>query len=171
MGRAFSIHTAAGMLGNAVAPITIVLLLSVTNWQTALIICGIMGGLISLLIAANADAFQETLPQTHERQKTSTQSGLRLLFSRPILLGALFFLGIGIAGHGISAFGVATLTVIHDITVTDAAAILSAYLFASPLGVLCGGWIADRIRRHVGVIRNNDFVGHRPIRFAKVQAG
>ena len=148
MGRAFSIHTAAGMLGNAVAPITVVLLLSVTSWQTALIICGIMGGIISLLIGANADAFRETLPQAHDRQKTTTRSGLRLLFSRPILLGVLFFLGIAIAGHGISAFGVATLTVIHDITVTDAAAILSAYLFASPLGVLCGGWIADRIRHH-----------------------
>ena len=47
-----------------------------------------------------------------------------------------------------SAFGVATLTIIHEITVTEAATILSAYLFASPIGVLCGGWIADRIRHH-----------------------
>ena len=97
MGQAFSIHTAAGMLGNAVAPVTMVLLLSVTDWKTGLIVCGVTGGLASVLIAA---------------------------------------------------FGVATLTIIHEITVTEAATILSAYLFASPIGVLCGGWIADRIRHH-----------------------
>ena len=148
MGQAFSIHTAAGMLGNAVAPVTMVLLLSVTDWKTGLIVCGVAGGLASVLIAANAGALQETVSQTEIKQPSTARSGLRLLFSQPILLGALFFLCIGVAGHGVSAFGVATLTVIHEITVTEAATILSAYLFASPIGVLCGGWIADRIRHH-----------------------
>ena len=148
MGQAFSIHTAAGMLGNAVAPVTMVLLLSVTDWKTGLIVCGVAGGLASVLIAANAGALQETVSQTEIKQPSTARSGLRLLFSQPILLGALFFLCIGVAGHGVSAFGVATLTIIHEITVTEAATILSAYLFASPIGVLCGGWIADRIRHH-----------------------
>ena len=148
MGQAFSIHTAAGMLGNAVAPVTMVLLLSVTDWKTGLIVCGVTGGLASVLIAANAGALQETVSQTEIKQPSTARSGLRLLFSQPILLGALFFLCIGVAGHGVSAFGVATLTIIHEITVTEAATILSAYLFASPIGVLCGGWIADRIRHH-----------------------
>mgnify|MGYP000055908351 FL=1 len=148
IGQAFSIHTAAGMLGNAVAPVTMVLLLSVTDWKTGLVVCGVTGGLASVLIAANAGALQETASQTEIKQPSTARSGLRLLFSQPILLGALFFLCIGVAGHGVSAFGVATLTVIHEITVTEAATILSAYLFASPIGVLCGGWIADRIRHH-----------------------
>jgi MFS family permease len=148
IGQAFSIHTAAGMLGNAVAPVTMVLLLSVTDWKTGLIVCGVTGGLASVLIAANAGALQEAASQTEIKQPSTARSGLRLLFSQPILLGALFFLCIGVAGHGVSAFGVATLTVIHEITVTEAATILSAYLFASPIGVLCGGWIADRIRHH-----------------------
>ena len=60
----------------------------------------------------------------------------------------MFFLGIAVAGYGIGSFGIATLTVIHEITVSDAATILSAYLFASPVGVLVGGWIADRIGNH-----------------------
>ena len=148
MGQAFSIHTAAGMLGNAVAPMTVVLLISFTDWATGLILCGITGGLLSMLIAANAGVLQDTLPQIKTNETKNAQSGLRLLLSPPILLGALFFLCIGIAGHGISAFGVSTLTIIHEISVTDAAKILSAYLFASPVGVLCGGWIADRIRHH-----------------------
>ena len=139
MGQAFSIHTAAGMLGNAVAPVTMVLLLSVTDWKTGLIVCGVAGGLASVLIAANAGALQETVSQTEIKQLSTARSGLRLLFSQPILLGALFFLCIGVAGHGVSAFGVATLTIIHEITVTEAATILSAYLFASPIGVFYNG--------------------------------
>ena len=147
MGKAFSIHTASGMLGNAVAPLTLVSLMSIFDWQTALIICGLFGVSVSLVIGFNRHLFHD--PASGARSNTATtQSGLRLLFSLPILLGALFFLGIAIAGYGIGSFGIATLTVIHEITVSDAATILSAYLFASPVGVLVGGWIADRIGNH-----------------------
>ncbi|SVE47390.1 uncharacterized protein METZ01_LOCUS500244, partial [marine metagenome] len=84
MGQAFSIHTAAGMLGNAVAPMTVVLLISFSDWTTALILCGITGGLLSLLIAANAGVLQDTLPQTKINEAKNEQSGLRLLLSPPI---------------------------------------------------------------------------------------
>lgn len=147
MGKAFSIHTASGMLGNAVAPLTLVSLMSIFDWQTALMICGLFGVSVSLVIGINRNLFHD--PTSGGRSTAATtQSGLRLLFSLPILLGALFFLGIGVAGYGIGSFGIATLTVIHEITVSDAATILSAYLFASPVGVLVGGWIADRIGNH-----------------------
>ena len=147
MGKAFSIHTASGMLGNAVAPLTLVSLMSIFDWQTALMICGLFGVSVSLVIGINRHLFHD--PASRGRSNTATtQSGLRLLFSPPILLGALFFLGIAVAGYGIGSFGIATLTVIHEITVSDAATILSAYLFASPVGVLVGGWIADRIGNH-----------------------
>ena len=147
MGKAFSIHTASGMLGNAVAPLTLVSLMSIFDWQTALMICGLFGVSVSLVIGINRNLFHD--PASGGRSTAATtQSGLRLLFSLPILLGALFFLGIAVAGYGIGSFGIATLTVIHEITVSDAATILSAYLFASPVGVLVGGWIADRIGNH-----------------------
>ncbi len=147
MGKAFSIHTASGMLGNAVAPLTMVLLMSTFDWQTALILCGMFGILVGLIIGINGSVFRD--PASEGQSSTATaQSGLRLLFSLPILLGALFFLCIAIAGYGISSFGIATLTVIHEISVGDAATILSAYLFATPIGVLVGGWVADRIRNH-----------------------
>lgn len=147
MGRAFSIHTAAGMLGNAVAPITMVFMISIADWQTGLIACGVLGGLMGLIVVFNASSLRDPVDDNPGGAR-GTGAGMRLLLSPPILLGLLFFVGIAIAGQGVSAFGVATLTVIHDVTVADAATVLSAYLFASPVGVLCGGWIADRITRH-----------------------
>ena len=148
MGKAFSIHTASGMLGNAVAPGTMVLLIYLADWQSALIICGLFGLAVTLFIAVNASLLRDATLNDPEAAPPSAQDGLKLLFSLPVLLGALFFLGIAIVGYGVSTFGISTLTLIHNISVADAATILSAYLFASPVGVLCGGWIADRIHNH-----------------------
>ena len=76
-------------------------------------------------------------------------TGIRLLLSAPILLGLLFFFGISVAGHGIQSFSVSALHILHDAPVAAATTVLTAWLFASPIGVLAGGWVADRIeRRH-----------------------
>ena len=36
----------------------------------------------------------------------------------------------------------------HPGALSEVALVLSAFLFASPAGVLAGGWIADRVQRH-----------------------
>ena len=74
-------------------------------------------------------------------------TGLRLLLSAPILLGVLFFFGISVAGYGIHSFSVSALHLIHHAPIAEATTVLTAYLFATPVGVLAGGWVADRIRR------------------------
>lgn len=151
MGRAFSIHTFAGYLGTAVAPVTILSLMTLTGWQTAVILCGMAGVLFTLVIASSSNVLQDTttmhLPQTtvkHQHERT----GLSLLFSMPIVMGLLFFTGLSMSSHGMSEFSVSALTLMHDATLTKAGAVLSAYLFASPLGVLIGGWVADQTTRH-----------------------
>jgi MFS family permease len=83
-----------------------------------------------------------------EHQGRPQRSGLRLLFSGPILMGLLFFTGISMAGHGISDFSVSVLHLIYDAPLLEASVVLSAYLFASPIGVLLGGWVADRTPHH-----------------------
>ena len=155
MGRAFSFHTAAGMLGQAVAPVTMVYLMTLTDWRTALIICAAGGALIGLLVAVNARALKEReSPDSSDgalRAGTAASgaTGIRLLLSAPILLGLLFFFGISVSGHGIHSFSVSALHLIHDAPIAAATTVLTAYLFANPIGVLAGGWVADRIeRRH-----------------------
>jgi MFS family permease len=75
-------------------------------------------------------------------------SGWRLLFSAPILMGLLFFTGLSMAGHGITDFSVSALHLIYDAPLIAVGAVLSAFLFASPIGVLLGGWVADRTVHH-----------------------
>ena len=153
MGRAFSFHTSAGMLGYAVGPVTMVYLMTLTDWRTALMLCAAFGGAVGLLVAANARSLAEwTGPETPGEgmgagSATSGATGFRLLLSAPIVLGLLFFFGISVAGHGIHSFSVSAIHIIHDAPIAAATTVLSAYLFASPVGVLAGGWVADRIKR------------------------
>ena len=151
MGRAFSIHTFAGLLGNAVAPITMIFLISITDWRNALILCGLAGGVVAMVIMANSGALVGARPSSGKQNGAdgaALKSGFRLLFSLPILTGVLFFVGISVTGHGINTFSVSTLTVMYEAPLTEVGFVLTAYLFAAPCGVLLGGWIADRVQRH-----------------------
>ena len=157
MGRAFSIHTSAGMLGNAVAPVTIVFLMTLTDWRTALMLCAAWGAGVAVLVACNTRALREQAgPETRSGGPGSETAatgltGIRLLLSVPLLLGLLFFFGLSVAGYGVHSFGVAALHAIHDAPIAQATTVLTAYLFANPAGVLAGGWVADRIERRHGV--------------------
>ena len=153
MGRAFSFHTSAGMLGNAVAPVTMVSMMAIMDWRLALTLCGGVGIVVGLLVIFNARVLKDR-PGGEDGAGVATAgaaatgaTGIRLLLSAPILLGTLFFFGMSVAGYGIQSFSVSALHILHDAPIAEATTVLTAYLFASPVGVLAGGWVADRIRR------------------------
>ena len=164
MGRAFSFHTSAGTLGYAVGPVTMVYLMTLTDWRTALMLCAAGGAVIGLMVASSARTLKERAgPAAPDGSlgagaTVSGATGLRLLLSAPIVLGLLFFLGLSVAGHGIQSFSVSALHIIHDAPIAEATTVLTAYLFASPVGVLAGGWVADRIHRRHDVFAAMCFV-------------
>ena len=153
MGRAFSFHTSAGMLGNAVAPVTMVTLMAIMDWRVALTLCGGVGIAVGLLVIFNGRVLKERpgggdgAGAAAAGAAATGATGIRLLISAPILLGTLFFFGMSVSGYGIQTFSVSALHILHDAPIAEATTVLSAYLFASPVGVLAGGWVADRIRR------------------------
>jgi len=149
IGRAYSIHTFSGLLGAAIAPPLVVILASYFDWRTALIICGVGGGALTLLLAANMGALRE--PDTSDAQQATsarTSTGIGVLFTAPLLLAVLFFVGLSMFGRGINSFGISALEMSHPGSLSQVAIVLSAFLFASPAGVLLGGRIADRLTRH-----------------------
>ena len=150
MGQAFSIHTFAGYLGNAAAPTAMIFLISVFDWQTGVILCGIFGAVVGILIAVNSHILNDIAPNSATDPSATHQKkhGIALLFSAPILMGLLFFVGISLTGGGFNGFTVAVLNTLKDMTLQDAGIVLSVFLFAAPAGVLIGGWVADRTNRH-----------------------
>jgi len=82
MGRAFSIHTFAGYLGAALAPVTMIALMNWTDWQTALVICGVCGAAVAGIMALNSEVLLDATSSPDggdEHDGVARHSGWRLL--------------------------------------------------------------------------------------------
>ncbi len=144
MGRAFSIHTFAGFLGGAVAPAIMAMLVTLVGGFGALIAAGAVGIIVALLllIAGIPDAGAR-----HAQAGGGTASGKSILTPALIVLTAFFTL-LGLSSAGISNFGVVALMGGYGTSFSTANLVLTAYLGASAVGVLAGGYLADRTHRH-----------------------
>ncbi len=151
MGRAFSVHSFGGYLGAAVAPVTIVFVTTISDWQTAVLLSGLVGLVMAAVMYVSRSALpgvRQVESRTDPVEDASRTGAMRLLSSAPIVLGLLFFAVLSMAEYGISDFGVSSLHLIYAVPLTTATIALSAFLFASPVGVLLGGWLADSSHRH-----------------------
>ena len=151
IGRIFSFHTFTGYLGDALGPISVLLLAAIFDWRVAMFLCGIVGLITAGMLWANADLLDDSSPSTPPKAQASKMPGTSnwaLLFSLPILMGLLFFAVMSIANGGIRTFGVSALHEAYQFSLASAGVVISIYLFASPVGVLAGGLTADRIQRH-----------------------
>lgn len=153
MGRAFSVHTFAGHLGSAAAPATMILLAAVVGWRAALVAAGIFGLLVVAALATQwSSLHDDAVPRKKAKGEAATEgggtSGLKLLFSKPIVLFFLFFGTLSFTSTGIQAFSVSALVTLHDMPVATASAALTAFLLCSAGGILLGGEMSDRTTRH-----------------------
>ena len=151
MGRAFSIHTFGGHAGFALAPPMIVFLTALFDWRIALALSGAAGLVVSLLLAANGDLLH-TETDHGRRTAAPAGAGVRLLLSGPILMALLFFAMLAVTQGGYMSFSVAAIEALYRVPLAQANLPLTAYLAASAIGVLAGGWIADRTRQHHHVV-------------------
>ncbi len=150
MGRAFSYHTAAGYLGDAVGPVSVLLIAAVVGWKAALVVCGLAGVVVAAALLLRRSALSGIAATDGTQKRRTGDAGMALLFSAPILMGLLFFVGIAMISRGVTGFGVSALHVEYGMTTLFAGSLISAWLFASPIGVLCGGRIADSRSNHAG---------------------
>jgi MFS family permease len=153
MGRAFSIHTFGGYAGFAAAPPVIVALAAAFGWRLALLLAGVAGLVVSAVMLANSGVLRGDTDALRRRSASSAAgAGWKLLLSPPILMALLFFVMLAFSLGGYTSFSVAALEAIYHVDLAAATVPLTVYLTASTLGVLLGGWIADRTRQHHQVV-------------------
>jgi MFS family permease len=144
MGRAFSIHTFAGYLGGAVAPAIVAALVATTGGYGALIAAGAVGPLVALLLAAvgipDASAADRKIDGVHARPQSVVTPTLIVL--------TIFFMLLSLSNAGIGNFGVVALMSGYGASFSAANVALTAFLGSSAVGVLAGGFLADRTTRH-----------------------
>ena len=147
MGRAFSIHTFAGFLGGAVAPAIMAALVATVGGLGALIVAGAVGPAVALLlmVVGIPDA------SSADRRADGTHAPKQSIITPALIMLTMFFMLLGLSNAGISNFGVVALMSGYNVTFSAANIALTAFLGASAAGVLAGGYLADRTRRHGAV--------------------
>ena len=140
-GRAFSAHAFAGHLGFAAAPVTVLTLTSWFGWRAALVVCGVGGLLVAVIVLFKRHLLsgsRSPVTPTREGGESPGGGGMAVLLSWPMVLGLVFFVGISLSGTGVRDFGVSTLHLLYQAPLAQAGTVISAFLFAAPVGVLLG---------------------------------
>ena len=148
MGRAFSVHTFAGHLGFAAAPVTVIALSEWIGWRGALAACGAGGVALGAVMYMNGHLLGGDGRSAIGDPGRSVSGGIALLLSTPMLVGFVFYAAIAVTGAGMTGFGITALHLHFDLPLAEAGAAVSAYLFAAPVGVMLSGWMSDRTSRH-----------------------
>ncbi|MGE0653240.1 MAG: MFS transporter [Alphaproteobacteria bacterium] len=161
MGRAFSLHSFSGNLGNAIAPIVLITITFYFNWRISLLVAGIAGfvilaGLLTQWKYISEDAVPQPRkkgtgpgPAVADDGPQSTWELVRYILTSPaILFLFLYYCMNTLAGGGLRNFAVAGLAETHGTAATVANAAFTAFLVANAVGVLVGGWLADFTKRH-----------------------
>jgi MFS family permease len=148
MGRAFSIHTFAGFLGGAMAPAMVLIAVAWLDLTAAFFAAGAIG-----FVAAAVLAVIPT-PETVARAQSATGSqgpragSLANVLTPAILTMMLFFVLLSLSGAALGTFSVVALMAGYAVELGTANIALTAYLALGAAGVLAGGLLADRTRRH-----------------------
>ena len=152
IGRAFSVHTFAGMLGGAIAPATMLVLANTAGIRGALVFAGLVGPLVALLIICTRGLDPGSVGRRGETHRAAPAAEQRRSVFSPTLLGlTIFFVLLSLSSSGITNFSVVALMGAYALPFSAANLALSAYLTANAFGVLGGGLVADRTRRHAQV--------------------
>jgi MFS family permease len=147
MGRAFSVHTFAGFLGGAIAPLILLGIAAAEDLSTALLFAGLLG------LATAVALILMPRPPARAASRTghvsgSTKGAVLHVLTPAILSLTGFFTLIALSNSAMISFSVVALLASQNLTLVAANAALTAFLAGSALGVLSGGALADKTQRH-----------------------
>jgi FSR family fosmidomycin resistance protein-like MFS transporter len=161
MGRAFSLHSFFGNVGNAIAPVVLITITAFYNWRVALLVSGIIGFVIMAgLLTQWKYISEDSVPGPRKKKSAAAEADdetaeqstwelMRYILTSPaILFLFLYYCMNTLAGGGLRNFAVAGLVETHATAATAANAAFTSFLIANAVGVLVGGWLADYTRRH-----------------------
>ena len=151
MARAYSVHSVAGTLGWAAAPVTMVFLSSAFDWRVALSIVGTAGLICAALVAM--DRSDLVIPaQKKPVEATGGGSSLQLFLSPAILMAFINVTLLSTAFTGLQNYLPTLLPNTQGVSLSFAITVTTFYLTVYAGGSLAGGFLADRTKNHDRVI-------------------
>lgn len=146
IGRAFSLHTFAGFAGGAVAPGLMLAMTALAGWKSGVLLVGVAGLVVAAAVFASAPSLDGD--RAAKSAGKAGGGGLAMLLSPPVFMCFLFYVALAMSSGGLNSFSVAALMELDGLSLAEANLALTAFLGGGALGILAGGVIADRTRRH-----------------------
>lgn len=144
MGRAYSLHTFAGFAGGAFAPL--VLFPAAVAWGPAIaFLVSSLVGLFSLVVLWLPGARWPARVIARSEARGADEPRRRIITGSVIVLTFLFVL-LNLSVIPLQNFSIAILAPQYSVVVAGIA--LAVFMVTNALGVLVGGWLADRTARH-----------------------
>jgi len=147
MGRAFGVHGFGGFIGYAAAPVTMYFLGSLFGWREAMLMAGLVGLVVSGAIWSQRADLRDSGIDRGIRPG-SLLGDLDVLLRPQSIFAFFFFCFTAMGSVGLMSFGATALMGLLDMPASVANSTISAQITGSVFGVLLGGMVADRVRRH-----------------------
>lgn len=152
LSHVFSLHTFAGMVGSAIAPVTLLFMQSQFGWRGAYIGAAIFGFIVLATLIAQpvpaADPSHAAKLAARARKNNIVDTGWRLLLTPAILLNLGYFILTSIMSGGLNTYIVVALGALHATPPDVANMALTGLLAMNAIGVLAGGFLAARTSHH-----------------------
>ena len=147
MTQVFSFHTCSGMIGSAIAPVSLLFMQSAVGWRGAFLCSALLGVVAALVLAVQGEP-PVVHPAHPSKPRGEEPASWQLLLSPPILLNLLFFVVLSMVGGGLNQYLVVGLGALYGTPPVLANTALTGLLTMSAIGVLLGGALAGRTARH-----------------------
>ena len=145
--QVFSFHTCSGMIGSAIAPVSLLFMQSAVGWRGAFLCSALLGVVAALVLAVQGEP-PVVHPAHPSKPRGEEPASWQLLLSPPILLNLLFFVVLSMVGGGLNQYLVVGLGALYGTPPALANTALTGLLTMSAMGVLLGGALAGRTARH-----------------------
>jgi len=148
IARAYSMHAISGNLGWVLGPAADGRVTRDVAGHGLLVAAGGVALALAWLLATQTRGLGSPMPAPAATSASGLRADFGVLMAAPILMAFGYFALLTGSTTGIQTFAVPALGVIYHAPLTLATGALTVYLFGNATGVLTGGFLADRARRH-----------------------
>ncbi|MCC2957637.1 MFS transporter [Massilia sp. IC2-477] len=146
LAHGFSVHGISGNIGWAAAPIFLTTIAAAQGWRAALLWAAALPVAVLALLVLNRGVLY---PDARLHQAAGAQGGtLGFLKLRAVWLCFGFFLLTAVALGAIQSFATISLEALYGISHALATSSYTAYMLASALGMVAGGFLGARSKQH-----------------------